>query len=358
MTVAETITLNATASALPEGSDAIPEWIHLLPAGVIATQNKLGPFRVRNAADLIARSMADGKIAVDFNHSIDTAAPNGGASPAVGWITEMQARDDGIWGRVEWNRSGRELLEDKAYRAISPVTVHDAKTRDVIAILRASLVNTPNLRGLTALHSDNSEKETFQMDWRKTLIDALGLDGGASDDEIKTALNSALNANNGKNVKAMSELAKLAGLAEDAEGEAVVTALNSRLADAPTEDEVKALQSELAGVTTELNTLKEGRARDKAEAFIDDAIAERRVGLNSANRERYIARHMKDPAGTEADIRDLPMLGETATSIRPPAPKEGEVALNSAQAAVAKQLGQSPEDYAKTLELEQKKEAV
>ena len=60
---------------------------------------------------------------------------------------------DGIWGKVEWTETGTALMADRAYRGISPVMVHDA-TGKVTAILRASLTNRPNLKGLATLHGE------------------------------------------------------------------------------------------------------------------------------------------------------------------------------------------------------------
>ena len=104
MTAAQTITAIMSAMPLSQEADAlVPEWIHVLPApvdGLVQTENDFGPFPVGDLGEIITRSLAENdKLPVDFNHSTDTAAPNGLPSPAVGWIVELQARDDGIWWR-------------------------------------------------------------------------------------------------------------------------------------------------------------------------------------------------------------------------------------------------------------------
>ncbi|WP_459987377.1 phage protease [Komagataeibacter kakiaceti] len=53
--------------------------------------------------------------------------PRSTAQSRHGWITELQARDDGIWGRVEWNASGHSAMDNKSYRGVSPVFDHDAQ---------------------------------------------------------------------------------------------------------------------------------------------------------------------------------------------------------------------------------------
>lgn len=110
------------------GDDAsAPEWIHLVPTGQVTTIDGRGPYRVADATALARVSLqaADGqRLVLDENHSTDLAAPKGEPAPARGWIVELEARPDGIWGKVEWTKSGLELMADKAYRHISPVITH------------------------------------------------------------------------------------------------------------------------------------------------------------------------------------------------------------------------------------------
>ncbi len=133
---------------------AAPEWLHLLPNGRITAKDGRGPFRLENAAQVAASSLAQagGKLVLDENHATDLAAPKGGAAPARGWIVDLQARSDGIWGRVLWSEAAKRSKAWMEYRGVSPVIVH-RKDGMIEAILRASLVNQPNLVGLTSLHN-------------------------------------------------------------------------------------------------------------------------------------------------------------------------------------------------------------
>jgi phage I-like protein len=145
-------------------TEAGADWIHLLPAGVIRTNDGRGPYRIADAKELIDASLlqAGGKLAIDENHAIDLAAPKGGPSPAVGWIVALQTRADGVWGHVEWNDAGKQLIATKAYRGISPVFVHN-QAGTISRLLRASLTNSPNLRDLTALHQENAMDELAEL---------------------------------------------------------------------------------------------------------------------------------------------------------------------------------------------------
>jgi phage I-like protein len=141
----------ASAISLPRGD--VPAWVHLLPPGAIRTVDGRGPYQV-DAHAVAAAFKAGDKLPIDENHAIDLAKSTGQPSPARGWIVGLQARADGVWGAVEWNSAGAALMADCAYRGISPAILHNQSGK-VLAVLRASLTNTPNLQGLTTLHSQD-----------------------------------------------------------------------------------------------------------------------------------------------------------------------------------------------------------
>lgn len=320
-----TIAPNAVAlcSAVPLAADGTaPEWVHLLPAGTIRTNDARGPYTVASMSALAAGLKDGDRLPIDECHAIDRAAPMGLPAPARGWIVELQARDDGLWGRVEWTDEGQRLMEGKAYRGLSPAILHD-KAKNVLAVLRASLINTPNLVGLTALHSEDNT-----MDWKAKLIELLGLDGNADDAAIETALHGKMDG-----AKALCS--------ED------VLALPA----------VIALQSQVADLTTQLNTVTDAQSRGGAETFVDAAIAAGRVGLKPV-RDEYIALHMKDSAQAEKLIGAMPVLkGSTITGDLAPGSDEGN--LEAVDHQVMALFGVDEETYAASLSGRgQKKEAL
>jgi phage I-like protein len=146
------IAILSDARALPAG---IPSWVQLLPAGPrFSGVDGRGPYLVSDMAALGHESMvaANGRLPIDENHATDLAAPRGQAAPARGWIVELAARADGLFGRVEWSDAGRQLLADHAYRWLSPVFAH-RPDGTITHVLRAALVNNPNLHGMLALNS-------------------------------------------------------------------------------------------------------------------------------------------------------------------------------------------------------------
>lgn len=342
----------------PPAAGEAPEWIHVLPAGKIETQDARGPFTVRNAAKIIAASFADtDRLPIDENHATDLAGPRGDPSPARGWIVEMQAREDGIWGRVEWNRHGKELMADRAYRSLSPVIVYSGdKGQEVVRILRASLTNTPNLRGLTALNTE----EGPDMDLIEKLRTLFGLGATATEEEIlesATALNAALteeteepdegdeaDSAQAPGTQAPGEAGtadfrtalQAAGLPETASADDLAKVIAELKTGQDTT--ITALQSELKGLSSKFN-------RDRAETYIDGEITRGRVGVK-AMRAHYIARHMADPVSVEKEIAALPILAAGELLDANPKNKDEKTVLNSSEREVVGLMGLSAEDFA------------
>lgn len=265
-------------------SDDAPEWINLLPAGPVRTMDGRGPYTVASMAELIAASLPAGqKLALDENHATDKGAALGLPAPAQGWIVALEAREDGLWGKVDWTGPGRQLMADKAYSGVSPVVAHTHDKR-IVRLLRASLTNTPNLQGLVSLHSEGNT-----MDWKAKLIEMLGLDSSADDAAIEAAL--------------MAKMTAMAAQSQD-------NVLN--LIEHPT---VIALQSELTAATAQIKALTDGQARKDATAFVDGAIREGRAGLKPM-RDEYIALHMENPARAEKLIGGMLRLAGSTTADR------------------------------------------
>ena len=303
-----------------EAAQGAPDWVQLLPAGTITTVDGRGPYTVRDPAGLAKDSLAAfaGRLPIDENHATDLAAPQGGPSPARGWIVELAARADGIWGRVEWTETGLKLLADKAYRFLSPV-IRFRPDGAILQILRAALTNRPNLRGMAALNSETT------MDVQK-LRAALGLKDDAEEAAIVAAVTS-LKTSVAAQAAGLAPIAKAAGLKEDAAAPAILAAVTT-LAEAGKAGEdgakITALQAELTATATELKTLRDGVARDKATAAVDKELA----GLPSLTR----------PSG--------------ATVTPPERDKDGKIALNAEQRQTCKVLGIAEDAYQKTLAAE------
>lgn len=304
-----------SAVSLPQQEGA-PDWVHVLPVGRVTTVDGRGPYLVKSLQAIAAASLPAGaKLPIDECHAIDRAQPLGMSAPARGWIVELQSREDGLWGRVEWTSVGQQLMEDRAYVGLSPAILHTAQG-EVRQVLRASLTNTPNLQGLVSLHS-----EEVQMDWRTKLIELLGLDSEADDAAIEAALK-----------------AKMA---------MVQSEHSQNLLQHPT---VLALQSQLADVTGRLETIQEDGKRNAATAFVDAAIAAGRVGVKPL-RDDYIALHMQDPDKARRMIEAQPALGGTTVASGVVAPAVQPGGLTADDHLVMSLFSVDEEEYRKGLGL-------
>jgi phage I-like protein len=343
----KTTSLQTAAMAmvdLPTTGD-VPDWVHLLPAaqGEVRTFDGRGPYRVVDPAAIIAASLgADPRNAagllIDENHALEIAAKQGGPSPSRGRITEMQARDDDIWAKVDWTPTGRALLAERAYRGISPVIVYDPQGV-IHQIKNAALVNYPNLRGQVAL---NQETEmTFQEQPAKL----RGLPATATEAEILAAVPAkagevALQAQ-------ISEIGTALGVT-DGNATAILAAATAKTKAAPAE--MVAMQTELTKVSTDFAALQTATRREKATAFIDAAIAAARPDVKP-RRDYYIARHMEDPVETEATVNAIPSFGpgrDTSPAKQVTATTADLTALN------AEQQGRILHDRAVAYQSEQK----
>ncbi len=362
MTLPPHIALMAALDLPPaDGESKVPDWIHLSPLGRVETLDGRGPYDVADAQAIIQASFEKrGDLEIDVNHASFLSAPNGGDAPARGWIVEMQAREDGIWGRVNWTEEGRRLVASRAYRRISPVFQLDQPGGSkVVGILNASLVNRNNLRGLAAL---NAEQETSTMnEVLAKLKKMLGLADDAEDDEIWRSLSAVIDAAAAERAKnasgaamqaAMGEIAAALGVATtELKPEAVVAAAKAATAKPGDGKVIASLQAEITNLGGQLNAVLEKQSRDRASAFVDGEYKRGRQ-IPSDLRDHYIAMHMQDPDRIEKELGAFPIIGGRMIAGAPPAAKDGEIALQSAYLDAARLLGIPVADYAATLKAE------
>lgn len=174
----------ATLSAQPvlfaevDGAKKAPEWIPLIPAGqlVIARDGRTFiPDHTTTIANFNRVGMA---IPLDWDHSLDSWGVAPGESKAAAWIDQLEAREGALYGHIEvWTARGRESVESREYRYISPVIMFDDDRR-VVEVPRASLVNNPALVMPALLSQENPMNEKLQA-----LLASFGLDPAALTDE-------------------------------------------------------------------------------------------------------------------------------------------------------------------------------
>ncbi len=187
------------AGALPEGR---PAWLHLVPFGEWRGHHsrkvvKVGP---AEAATIVANFTRWGiDLVVDYEHQTLTTVENGQPAPAMGWVDQLEARADGVWGHVkEWTAAGGELLDARAYRYLSPVIEFNAP--DPVSgeprgmrVSSAALTNNPFFAGdLKPVLARNSPGGSVLL---STIIALLGLPTETTEEQAGEAVKSALSMN-------------------------------------------------------------------------------------------------------------------------------------------------------------------
>jgi phage I-like protein len=158
-----------------------PEFIKLLPLGTLETRDDRGPYFVDNPAAIIAltrEKSPDGAIVVDLDHSVDFAAVEGRASPAAGYASDFEIRDDGLYGRIDWTSLGKAVLSrqpyaNRAYGFVSPVFEYLPGSRKVTCLLRAALTNQPNLQNMDIAICSSETRRSIEGQKMKTTAEKI-----------------------------------------------------------------------------------------------------------------------------------------------------------------------------------------
>lgn len=166
------------------------DWIHIVPRGEFAhaasglvevydqdaIERILANFRARSAAaNFPGIYLGEEHFYYDASRSTE----------AYGWIKGLRAGDDGIWGRVEWTDLGRQAVENRRFKFVSPVHLRaDVECLDnqrvrPLAVDTVGLTNNPNLRGMVPLRNRGAHDRDTQHHTNDTLmltiLEALGL---------------------------------------------------------------------------------------------------------------------------------------------------------------------------------------
>lgn len=362
--------LTAHAAELP-ASAADDIWLKLIPAGTFSGRDGRGPYQaadLEQIADTTRRYAGATDILIDYEHQSRNSQENGKPAPAAGWIKEVQARVDGLYGRVEWTATAASAIKAKEYRYISPVYFH-TKGGDVLALQTVALTNIPNLDLFeVSAHSVFSATQPKTEVSMKRLLAALGLSEGGSEDDVLVAINSLLTSS--------TALALAAGLTKDAKSEEISLAVHSAFADrkkiaiaagkaetatadeivsvlaaahtAATPDPTKFVPYEqVSAMQADINALKEGVAAEKAEDAVAEAIKDGK--LVPALKEWGLSVHRADPAKFNEFIGKAPVLTSAQRTATAHAPGEGKAVLSDSEVSVMRQMGLTEEQMLKSL---------
>lgn len=276
-----------------------------------------------DAHAVINQSMIKGRdIVVDYEHAQEIKAPEGEQADASGWIKALHVASDGsVWADVSWTQRALDKIRNKAYRYLSPAFLVDKATQQIQRITSVGLVNQPNLvmqalnRATTAQKPSQTENE---MNFKRTLVDVLGLPPETSDDELITKTRELATETNRVDLEKVIPRADF--------DEMKTRALNAE----------KRLQER-----------DQNDFNDKVEQSINKALNDGKITPATVEYHLNNCRDEKDLKAFEAYVASIP----SAQSVPDKAPEKDtdEVELNAEQAHVARVLGKSTEEFKKTL---------
>jgi len=192
---------------------------------------------------------------------------------AMGWIMDLEVRDDGLWARAKWTDEGERLIGGGSYRFVSGEwrfegdaveDLGDGRWR-LLELVGCALTNQPALPGLQPL-SCRSAGGAVEEPW------ITGQGTPANDVKNNPPENPAPT----ERENTMRELALLLGLAEDA-----------------TEEEIR---EAVRAMREQLDAMKRERAEIEAEEF----LAMNRAKIGDGDSAAVVkAAYLKDPEGTK-----------------------------------------------------------
>lgn len=143
-------------------ADVPRSWLQLAKTGTFHS-SRYGKFSITR--DDLAQMLhnfnevtpqAPTQLPIDFDHlSMNPQKPGDGK--AAGWLQRVELRADGdeLWGEVEWTPEAADLIQNRAYRFVSPSFVKDHTHKDGrkigTTLLAAAITNHPFLEGMQAL---------------------------------------------------------------------------------------------------------------------------------------------------------------------------------------------------------------
>lgn len=328
------------AIALPSGGE-VPEWVHLIPAGVFYGRDGRGPYTLDAQAVLEAFAGWGADIVIDYEHQGLYAPQNGQPAPAAGWVKQLESRADGIWGRVEWVPRAASMIASREYRYSSPVFDHTDDGR-VFRLIAVGLTNGHNLY-LTALNRRTANSLTTSSHAKGGAMDInellerlrymLNLPTLATADQVLAELDKLKTLVASPTTQAMRQslaLPATAGIAD------LLTAAHARIGMPPDATQFVP-RVEYERVANALGVMQKAGEDARVESAVTAAMAAGKVAPASAEWARQYCR--ADPKGFEAFVASAPVMipgahvASHAAQVHPEKPQENPLIADAQRRA-------------------------
>lgn len=319
-----------------------PSEIQLSPLGEFK-DSQGRPFRVTEEDVAMIIRNAAGKVndaVIDYEHQ--TLA--GSQAPAAGWVKEYIDKGmDGLWGIVDWTGRATEYLKNREYRYLSPVLLAQKKDADGFwrpsIFHSAGLTNTPQIDGMVPIVNKFEPQNKEEGHMLEKLIQALKLSADATEEDVLKAI---------EELQRKAEESEPAALAnKGAIPKDIIDALG--LQDGASVSEAKATIFAMKQTGNQVNPeefrkLKEDLAKRNRDELV--ALAMKDGKITAAQKGWAETYALTDPEGFKVFVNKAPVVvpmdkmpgGEEQR-------KEGE--LEEAQKLVNKALGVSDEAFKK-----------
>lgn len=331
----------------------LPEWVELIPAGDVQGRDGRG-WKNGNPQGVIDRFLSSGvDLPIDIEHSTELKAPKGEPAPAAAWVKGLEKRNGAIWGRVEWNTTGQNLVGGKAYRYLSPVILYDRQSGEIAGLTSVGLTNRPNLH-LAALNQQGEQsrgQNEFSQNSRENKFSPL-TEGESSPQGQDPEENSM-------NVKALLAAMGLPETATEAEALNAIGKWKSDLAAATNSMAAAAdlakfvprgdYDAALARATNAENVLAEQKKAALEAAINSEIELALKAGKIIPATVEYHTAQCRQEGGLErfkAYVAAVPAMGG-ASGLDGKTPEGQGTALNAEEARIAAMFGNSVEDIKK-----------
>lgn len=150
-----------------EGGDD-PVWVQLAPYGTwrpYGTDLSVTPEMAQRMVENFKSNVRGHEIETDYDHKMDKAKGN----KASGWIQDVEARTDGLWGLVKWTDTARREIQAGEWKYFSldwhPAWKHP--TTEVVyndVLFGGGLTNRPQHKGRLPINASELVLETDMSD--------------------------------------------------------------------------------------------------------------------------------------------------------------------------------------------------
>jgi len=299
-----------------------------------------------DAESIIANAVASKTdYPIDYNHASLDARKTGAVAPAAGWVDHatLEARPDGIYGRVQWNEAAVNHLTEREFRYTSPVFTFNPKTGKTLAYKGSGLTHYPNLGDLTPVTNSN-EGESVMDEIIEEIREALNLPTASNAAEIKVELDKLFSRVGKLATNSDARLIDQVGMIEARLESAETKAVAAVAANAQGDPAQFVPRAEFDRVDNALKTITTTQENQRVEAAVNTALDAGKIAPASLDWAKDLCRtNPKSFDEFVANTAQVIPMGESNHGS-----SEHASALSDEEAAVCSQLGLSTDDYLKT----------